>query len=714
MNCEPASCRNVLHVINALTYGGAQTVVATLAAGLARSGSHPLVAAFRDGPMRGALERAGAEVVILGERGCDVPAALSLARLLRERRPAVIHAHLFRAAAWARLARRQVCASTPLVVSVHGRETPCYHRVERRLATWADVLTFPSQALADWYQATIRRVPAGRRRVIHPGVEPVVDLRADPTGTDFAVGACGRLHVAKGFATLIEAVARCRDAGVPIRLRILGDGREREALVALVARLQLADAVSFLGAGPASAAFFANLVLFAAPSHDEAFGLSAAEAMAHGLPVVVGDVGGLRELVREGTDGWRVRSGDAAALAAVLQEAASRPDERRRRGTCARARIAADFSATRMVAAYEELYDGLNAVRPRRVLVAVSSRRTGGGENLAGHLTRSLGERGWTATCVCGEGKLARLWRGEESGVARLATTHGVSLRAGGLFLGARIGALARRHDVSSMYLHLNRAALVGGLMGRWLGVPTVGHVHGLNRASYYRRADRLVAVSTAVARHLVDQGIAAERVATLPNGIPGAACPRTIEPGPPWVIGVVARFHANKGHAWALAALEQAVDRLPKFELWLFGDGPELGPLRQRFGAGPLAGRLRWWGHRDDLHSFLPRVHWLLLPSLGEGIPLSLLEGFRWGIPCIATRVGGIPELVTPETDGLLVEANDGAGLQRAFAAALDEGKWAELSMGAVASFARVNPYRALVEGVEKLLLSVAGRTAS
>jgi len=150
----------------------------------------------------------------------------------------------------------------------------------------------------------------------------------------------GRIAPIKGLDTLLDAVARLRAQGRPLRLLIVGgdadeplDGHEA-ALRRHAARLGLGDAVSFVGAQPQERLrdYYVAADVTVLPSYYESFGMVALEAMACGSPVIASRVGGLATTVVDGRTGFLVRDGDAAALAASLDTVLADPALRWRTG----------------------------------------------------------------------------------------------------------------------------------------------------------------------------------------------------------------------------------------------------------------------------------------------------------------------------------------------------------------------------------------------
>jgi len=177
----------------------------------------------------------------------------------------------------------------------------------------------------------------------------------------------GRLSREKGVLDLIQAWARVgnRDAylvlvGPEDAAHALGVGREARHEVEA---LGLADRIQFAGATDDPRPFLRAADLAVQPSHYEAFGLAALEAMACGLPVVASDVGGLRDFVRPGQTGVLVAPRDNAALASALASLLGDADARADLGRRARAVVVAEFSQEVIGARYLDILSRITVSR---------------------------------------------------------------------------------------------------------------------------------------------------------------------------------------------------------------------------------------------------------------------------------------------------------------------------------------------------------------
>lgn len=170
-----------------------------------------------------------------------------------------------------------------------------------------------------------------------------------------------------------------------------------------------------------------------------------------------------------------------------------------------------------------------------------------------------------------------------------------------------------------------------------------------------------------------------------LPEGLPADFLPANERV----VIGTVGRLAAVKNQTLLLRALYQILQLHPhladRLRCIIVGDGPELAVLEQTIAALDLQPFVWLAGNRDDVPALLACFDVFTLPSLGEGIPNTILEAMATGLPVIATAVGGNPELVEPEVTGLLVPSGDADALANAIFRLADDPQL-RLAMGRTA----------------------------
>ncbi len=693
----------VLQIINALTMGGAQFVVLDLAR-RARSEGHEIeIACFRDGPIGAILRQEGFQVHLLGERLLDLPAFARLVLLLRRFRPDIVHSHLFRASFWARLLRAMF-PSCRLVTSVHGSETATYHRLEKLMSRLSDYIIFPSRFLRDWYQERIRNLSQDECRVIYPGVNIRPADQHVPGAGVIRIGTLSRLHPVKGIDRLIEACARLKAGQIQFKLLIGGAGRHKEELQSLASRLGIESECHFVGQVSDQRVFLDGLDIFVAPSRQEAFGIHVCEAMERALPVVGAAVGGIPELIEHGQTGLLFDPECSDSLVESLKRLIFDREFAHQAGISARRRVESSFNRQIGIEKHLEIFAAL-ADRPKHVHFAVSSGELGGGERLALGLMQSLNKLGWRVTVTCAGAPLSQA-------LASAGIEHSIAdMKAGGCFFLMRLLhdlVCLRPRIISS---HLNRASLMSGLLGRITGIPVISHVHGLNQKIYYRFSTCQIAVSQAVGRHLLDQGLDPSGMEIVKNCIPRPAVGSRKLLRSRLRVAITAKLHANKGHAWALEAIGRHAGRCGIERIHLLGDGPERHNLEELCQRLNLTDLVVFHGFVPDPDQLYPEIDLILLPSLGEGIPLSLLEAMRFGIPVIATDIGGIPEIIEHEHSGLLVKPRDTDALAAAFAEIGNAPDYERLSHGAVERFRLVNDYDQMVAQFVKILERELGK---
>lgn len=209
--------------------------------------------------------------------------------------------------------------------------------------------------------------------------------------------------------------------------------------------------------------------------------------------------------------------------------------------------------------------------------------------------------------------------------------------------------------------------------------IPLVSTAHGWAqgsgpKVSLYNWLDRLalkrmqgvVGVSEALVQQLRGAGITQRKIWRIPNGIRvwGEDCERQTTPKNAVngsthnriVLGAVGRLAPVKGYASLLTAMQELVRQYPHCELIIAGDGPmkqELEFLRDRLGLRQF---VHFAGFFENMEEFFRRIDVFLMSSLSEGLPMALLEAMACGKACIASEVGGIPEILSSPDLGVLV----------------------------------------------------------
>lgn len=318
------------------------------------------------GVLAGEIEQCGWPVTAL-----DAPAGLRpellvrLAWLLRRWQADVIHTHDERALMYGALAGRMANAS-PICHSQHGRKTLSRRQMlligagSRLIHRFVGV----SEDIGRW--AVGQGVPSRRVRTIHNGIDVERFAYSGPRPHGPAV-LVARLSPEKDVETLLRAVSVVIREDSGFRLEIAGDGPCMSALRQMANALGVDDSVCFLGQVHDVPALLARAGLFVLSSLSEGISLTLLEAMASGLAVIATLVGGNSEVVSDGETGLLVPASDPAALAAALLRLRRDSCEAARMGRAGRRRVEERFDVRRMVAEYEKMYLGVNAVNTEKL-----------------------------------------------------------------------------------------------------------------------------------------------------------------------------------------------------------------------------------------------------------------------------------------------------------------------------------------------------------
>ncbi len=237
-------------------------------------------------------------------------------------------------------------------------------------------------------------------------------------------------------------------------------------------------------------------------------------------------------------------------------------------------------------------------------------------------------------------------------------------------------------------------------------GVPVVGSHRQLGdlltpsqfrvQLEMFRWCDKVVCNSRAAADRLAQAGLPPQKFVVISNGLPPSAFADT-RPAIPRMpgllrVGMIARMNQRaKNHLPFLRAAASVCTTLSGVEFVMVGDGPLRHELEQQVKDLGLVDHVRFLGDRRDIPSVLASLDVTVLPSASESLSNSIMESMAAGVPVIANRVGGNPELIT-EDRGLLVTADDEQALSAAIERVLrDQDLRARLGLNA-RSYAQAN----------------------
>jgi len=253
-----------------------------------------------------------------------------------------------------------------------------------------------------------------------------------------------------------------------------------------------------------------------------------------------------------------------------------------------------------------------------------------------------------------------------------------------------RIARLMARQDISILHCHGSRANVIGVLAAKISGTPVISTVHGWitdsRKMMFYKwldlqalkHHDWLLPVSERLRNELLQHHIDTNRLTLLRNIPPAGNGSKNVtkhSTGAKDVIqlGYVGRISKEKGIDCLLAAMKILNSR-QSCNLHVIGDGPERQSAEQRVQEWGLEKKVFFHGYVRDMERYYKMLDVLILPSFTEGTPLVVLEAMTFGLAIIATRVGGIPEILTDGENGIIVNPGSTDELAAAIAYLLDK----------------------------------------
>ncbi len=329
-----------------------------------------------------------------------------------------------------------------------------------------------------------------------------------------------------------------------------------------------------------------------------------------------------------------------------------------------------------------------------KILLITTHLNFGGISSYTLSLARKLKERGHTVITASAGGSLEPVL--EEEGIEhiKLNIMTKNQLSPAVLFCAFKLGGLIKRENVDIVHAQTRVSQTLAFYLKKLTGRPYVTTSHGFFRPKLSRRiwpcwGSRVIAISDAVREHLVnDLGVAKDKIRLVYNGLDLDFFKRSrhskavvdirkeyaLSGGP--VVGIIARLSSVKGHEVLLRAAGDILKDVPEAEFLIVGDGPERQKLLGLKEQLSLNKKVHFVPSVFDTTRPLAVMDVFALPSLQEGLGLSLLEAMACRVPVVASDVGGIYSVVEDGRTGYLVPPSNPAQLAAAICRLLkDEG---------------------------------------
>jgi glycosyltransferase involved in cell wall biosynthesis len=305
-----------------------------------------------------------------------------------------------------------------------------------------------------------------------------------------------------------------------------------------------------------------------------------------------------------------------------------------------------------------------------KIALAITLAEHGGAQSHVYDLVSSLKDRFSFLVLIGQEGWLSEKLRGGGVEVAIVPALVRDVKGFGDVAAIFEMMRIIRGFGPQLIHLHSSKAGLIGRIVAHWVGVPAIYTVHGwgfkagvpiFRRLLVWFLEQLLIGFSRAIVcvsnydSRLARQYLfgASRRVRVIWNGVPDTEYRRDAVGAGSVSVAMVARFQEPKLQE-LLIQVFASDRRFSNIDLVFVGDGPRLQlaeSLAHRLGV-----RCQFFGSRSDVPEILSKMDIFVLLSAYEGLPVSIIEAMRAGLPVVASRVGGVEELIVAESTGILV----------------------------------------------------------
>lgn len=328
-------------------------------------------------------------------------------------------------------------------------------------------------------------------------------------------------------------------------------------------------------------------------------------------------------------------------------------------------------------------------VKKKKIVHLIGGGEIGGAEKLVLTLMKLLDKNKYDVQLIClCAGPFAGVASEQGFKVTTLAMKHKLDL--------AMIQSIRKyliENDIDLVHTHGVRANLIGRPAAKKEGLPVVTTVHSVLHYDYdntlkaefarlitmlgNKYTDQFIAISNAIAQELVEMKVPKSKISIIHNGLDSTKLVVGRSPQEIMValgldtnhkiISMVARLHPVKGHEFFLRAARMVIDSGIDARFLIIGDGSLRNEIEGFIKKLEMEDYVLMPGYYSQIEDIYDITDILCVPSLMEGLGLVILEAMYFKVPVIASRVGGIPEIIEDGLDGILIDPGDYKALAQA-----------------------------------------------
>ncbi len=256
---------------------------------------------------------------------------------------------------------------------------------------------------------------------------------------------------------------------------------------------------------------------------------------------------------------------------------------------------------------------------------------------------------------------------------------------------GFKIAGIIKNEKIDLLHAHTRVSQVASAIASAITGVPVVTTCHGYfkkrSRALVDTWGVKVIAISDAVRMHLRDDlGVSEPRIKLIYSGVDADRFSRVysreemlalkrsigLRDGP--VIGTIGRLSSIKGQKYLIMAFREVMAERGDTQCVIVGSGPEESALKDLAGSMGVYDSVKFIESCDDTHRYLSMMDVFVFPSIKEGLGIALLEALASGRACVASRIGGIEDIITDGRNGILIDVENSHGIADAILRLLDD----------------------------------------
>lgn len=359
----------VLHCIETIATGGVEQIRLTLVRGLPKENfNHKIICTWKGGAVADSLEAEGVELIPIGgfKHPLEWQKHKEVLRIIKDYKPHIIHGAIFEGMSMAAIGG--FLGKVPIVIleetSFPSTRSKKAVFLQRQFIKSSDVIIGIAPTVVK-YLKNVVKVPDSKLRLINNGV--TIPREANPVEFeelreklgiekgDLVIGSSGRFYnEVKRFTDILQTIYLIGDPKV--KFLLLGQGEDEKLIIQKAKDLRIENQLIMPGFISDTAPYYQLMDVFCIVSSHEGFGLVAAEAMMHGLPVIATKVGGLQDIVADGETGYLVPPNSPKSIAEKIVLLIQSKELRNKLGKKGRQRALRHFSADRYCKEVESLY----------------------------------------------------------------------------------------------------------------------------------------------------------------------------------------------------------------------------------------------------------------------------------------------------------------------------------------------------------------------